>query len=273
MIGVEEKVDIRDGIACGIRSDGRSRKQLREFTVETGVSPHSCGSSIVKLEETSVMATLSYEIVECEEEKGAFEIHVDSSTTCMPGVQADARLQYNAGVGQQMSRLLGLTPTVIGAKSLIPLKELFIGEGQCFSVKLDIQVLSVGGGAVEGCAALATRAAVANFTLPHVNVVGATGGEGVSIEVDPSKTMNPLDGATLPLLLTFGVASSYVVSDPSAVEEQASTSSVHVGVVEGDVCFLKSSQCIAASDLPTIMHDAIVAASEWERQLQEKLSS
>ena len=52
---------ICDGVACGVRCDGRSRQQYRSVKVETGVVPAAHGSAKVTLAKTSVLVGVKLE--------------------------------------------------------------------------------------------------------------------------------------------------------------------------------------------------------------------
>lgn len=257
--------DLVSGIKADIRSDGRRRREWREFTVELGVAPHAQGSAFIDLGGTQVVAGVTVTVGEAAEgvEQGSITLYVDISSSAVLGQEGDTKDLFSlqrtlkglsASVAQVLGRMLGASTgltfspdplTQLVGFTLRPnpaqrggfnYGSLYVGAGQAFNLTIDISVLSLLGGSIFSAAAIAVKAALLTTKLPKASVSAPIGGDvSVTLDPDPS-TARPLAVEGLPILIGIIPYAGYYVVDPSYDEEVLPTTFL-LAALQGKVYF------------------------------------
>jgi len=195
------------GAASNCRLDGRTRLDLRPFSVRTGVLPQANGSASIHLQDTHVLVTVTLTMVEPEMEEeeqggasgvGMVKCNVEHSAAA--AIELDERevAATNALLSNELTRLLS-------SSHALPLSSLVvIPDQQVWCVHVDALIVSNDGNVLDAMM-LATKAALVTTTIPPIEVVAGDGGASeIIVNDDPfSCIFLPGVSRTVPLAVSL----------------------------------------------------------------------
>ena len=313
----DEVANVLRGIAFDMRLDGRQRAQSRPVSIEVGVVPFSIGSARVKVGGTEILVGIACEVVDTNPdspERGSVLVCVDctpiaAATYChvlagssLP--EQKARAMLVSFVQQTMGRLLGAsymqqvdlstqvaTDEAVSVETVLPwhyhgiqCNELYLGEGHCIQLCVDMTVVSAQGGNLIGCASMAVKAALATTRVPPLTVSRGMDGTVVVSTADDRQPI-ALTTVDVPLVVAMLVTSDgcYVV-DPSLEEEISVGTSFYAGVTgDGSMCFSElisrptkmipgqKNLSIQMEDLLALYADSVPYAETLHNQLADAI--
>nr|XP_057942953.1 exosome complex component RRP43 [Doryrhamphus excisus] len=211
------------------RPDGRELLEFRTTTLNIGSICTADGSALVKLGNTTVICGVKAELANPSVEapgKGFIVPNVDLPPLCSsqfrpgpPGEQAQAASQFMADV--------------IESSEMLQTEDLCVERGKlCWCLYCDMMCLDYDGNVLDACT-LALLAALKNTRLPEVVINADTCAPEVNLE-----KRHGLNIVKHPVAASFCVFDdSIVITDPTAEEEQLSTSRLTVVTdEEGRLC-------------------------------------
>ncbi|MEI7718226.1 MAG: RNA-binding protein [archaeon] len=207
-----QKDRIIEYLAQGKRFDGRKPEEMRDISVQLGISENAEGSCAVKFGKTEVYAGVKMSIIEPYSD-GPDEGTL--SVTLELGAMADDEFDLGAPKidAIEMARVIDRG---IRESGLIDWKKLCIVEGKkVWQISLDIYAINNDGNLFDA-AALAGLIALANAKLPVYNA------ETEKIEHKLSNVKVPLIKENMSFNLTVHKVGDQFVLDPSLQEEEAS---------------------------------------------------
>ncbi|KXS21594.1 ribosomal protein S5 domain 2-like protein [Gonapodya prolifera JEL478] len=252
-----------------IRTDGRSRLDLRPFLIETGLLAQANGSCRLRVDATDVVVGVKAEIgsivperfeegaegdrdeddaevvrdVQAQTEdggdgatdRGRVVCSVDCAPSAAPYLSPLALQSLSAELSQSVSRLLNGPGGGLDLKSLC-----IIPRRTCWVLYVDAMILDSSGHLLDPLH-LAVRAALLTTQIPLVTVqrVG-TGALDLDYDVSADRTV-PVNGAIgVPVTVTLHRVGTRLIADPTAQEERCATARVTVHVDgKGRVCGVK----------------------------------
>lgn len=225
-----EKKFTAEGIASGVRIDGRPRLEYREVILETDVLPQCHGSARATIPDdgTDVMASVKVEIDKPDASApdcGSLEV----SASCWASMSASAATRAGDDFAASLTRTLQallVDSNVIDKKGLCIMKRKY-----CWRVYVDVLVLDNGGNLVD-TAVVAALAALADTKLPKVRLYEGETKEDWDLELDddPFAFARLPGAAALPLAITFTQVGGHSVVDALLDEEACADSRVIVAV-------------------------------------------
>lgn len=303
-LGEAECAHVRNGLALGVRRDGRLLQQQRGAQLSTSVIPHMDGSCSVDLGGTQVLVSLAVNVEETKNGEGQLRVHLD----CVPTVAAcysqiigvsDTRSQRNflSHMSRTVSHIFGAEKAswedhgvadaildegeeeemkgACKANTSFPSSSLSLGHGFAFVIDADIQILQCDGGNIVSAACAALRGALRTVRLPHASLHETP--NGVCPEVDKSKVFSQaVDWSCLPTVAVLLMHDSFYVCDPSLEEEIALNKRLYVASSEcGRTSFVKF-MClgsrraagiagITTTDLRSAVNDAVTFCEQLRR--------
>ncbi|XP_049850921.1 putative exosome complex exonuclease RRP42 [Schistocerca gregaria] len=246
---------IRDGITQNVRIDGRERFDYRPFTLEVGTITQANGSARLSLGETKILVGVKAEIGEPLDNapnEGVLKVAVECCPTASPYFEGRGAEELNIKLSNLMEKMLLSSAHIdLGILCLIPKK-------QCWILYIEILVLDCGGNLVDAIS-IATRAALANTTVPLVKVVEAKKPGEYEFELDGDIDNNiiiPVEN--VPIFVSFNQIGSYLIVDPSLQEELCLGCRISIGINKiGNICTIdKGNGMIGLETLPQIMSTA-----------------
>ncbi|KNC52398.1 exosome complex exonuclease RRP42 [Thecamonas trahens ATCC 50062] len=227
LVSPSEVAFLLQGVAHNLRSDGRSRTQLRPVVVETGLVSQANGSSRLRRGNTDVLVGVKLSVGVPDlaaPNTGRVEVAVECAPSASPLFEGRGAREVNAG-------LAAAAASYLAAPGALDLEALCIRpDTHCWVVHVDAVVLDSGGNVLDAVCA-AARAALANTTLPRVSTVPSeTPGEfDLEVSDDPDDVI-ALDVSRLPVSVTLARLGDFYVADPTLEEEACQTAAFTVGV-------------------------------------------
>lgn len=271
-VSASERRFIVEGVAAGVRADGRDRLSYRGAAVETALLSQSNGSARVSLDGsgTDVLASVKLEVAppRAAAPNAGF---VEVSVSCCPSVSAKltgrAVEEVNVELSQLLTRLLGASPSV-------DLEKLCLVPGESvWAVHVDVMVFESSGN-LPDVISMAVYAALNDTVFPRVRLVGVEG-EDKTIEVDTDPAAGSLMAArSWPLCVTLCKIGKHFVVDPMQEEELCVTARVSVAVdPAGRVCGVQKSGAGAVDmqELQQMVDEASARSRELFKLLQAAL--
>ncbi|KAJ3339957.1 Exosome complex component RRP42 [Gonapodya sp. JEL0774] len=255
-----------------LRTDGRTRFDLRPIQIETGFLAQANGSCRVRMDATDVVVGVKAEIGSIVPERfeetgeggeddeddgdgdargvqvsagavaedvsdgatdrGRVVCAVDCAPSAAPHLTPQALQSLSTELSQSVSRLLNGPGGGLDLKSLC-----IIPRRTCWILYVDAMILDSSGPLLDPLH-LGVRAALLTTQIPHVTVerVGA-GPLDFDYDVTPDRTVPISGAASVPVSVTLHKIGGRLVADPSAVEEPCASASVTVHVdAAGKVC-------------------------------------
>ena len=290
-----ETTFLLQGLAEGIRNDGRSRLQCRTFEIAKGVVGRANGSAHVTLAGTEVVVGVYADVQRSK--RGSMCVHVDCTPAAAwaynPTRTRGAKEGFTTTISMQLSNLYtaqrtgghrtedvmmadaaeeeeGGARTTPGHPGLhIPLNyaALCIGPDMAWNLNVDVMVVGCTGGNVIGAVSVAVKAALMDVMLPQVEV--SLTGEVTLHNENPSSFPQAADA---PLATLFLCTGSHFLVDPTQQEESVPHTAVVLGVrPDGEVCLFEtvtlSTQVTAVGPIPP--RDLLTVVEDGARVLVE----
>ena len=254
MASVAEQAYTLEGVADGVRDDGRGCLDFRHLSLETGLFPQTCGSARLQVGGTDVLVAVSAELGKPHPDTpamGAVLVSVD----CGPGDVAASLPEYVAGgfADDKLQWLeAALAPLYCATSIPAALRTLCILEGaQCWQLRVHVQLLRCDGCPLDAIA-IAVRAALGDTRVPKISVVKsdegrietAASGSAAPLDLDLDESLDestPFDAVSLPLYITLVTIGGVTVADCTAAERCAAGSSLSLALDgEGRMCSLRA---------------------------------
>eukprot|EP00636_Phaeomonas_parva_P001266 CAMPEP_0118879766 /NCGR_PEP_ID=MMETSP1163-20130328/19488_1 /TAXON_ID=124430 /ORGANISM="Phaeomonas parva, Strain CCMP2877" /LENGTH=310 /DNA_ID=CAMNT_0006815999 /DNA_START=8 /DNA_END=940 /DNA_ORIENTATION=- len=242
MISDGERQYVRDGVAQGVRLDGRPRGAFRQLSVDADLLPLSHGSARVTLGDgTDVMASVKAEVVPLEAGMAAAQrdlltVHVEASPSYFLATTAAAEAYASDdAAAAHTAAVRSVLQAVFGESGLGDAAQLEIVPGKfAWAVYVDVLLLRHCGNVLDAAAAaahVALRAARLPATVPVL---------GEREEIDDFDIMprpedaKPLpfvsDEAALPLCVSLARIGEHFVADPTDEEERCADAKLVVAI-------------------------------------------
>jgi len=241
--GAGERAYTRDSVAWDVRSDKRTRGEVRPYSLETGVIEGASGSGRARCDEvgmgngSDVLVVVKAEVgVPKREAPGEGRIEVAVEFTASGGDSFMGR--GGDDVAAEVASALE-----DGLRGALDLGGLCLVHNQrCWVLHVDATVLGVKGSLVD-CASMAAKAALLDTRLPRLRVLPSEERPGeVELELDEDAETDPIDCTRVPLCVTVSRIGGYPVLDTSWEEEVVAESRLGVFVnAAGEVCALRQS--------------------------------
>eukprot|EP00440_Ansanella_granifera_P032401 gb/GFBE01035160.1/.p1 GENE.gb/GFBE01035160.1/~~gb/GFBE01035160.1/.p1 ORF type:complete len:284 (+),score=52.69 gb/GFBE01035160.1/:1-852(+) len=274
-ISEAQKQFLLDGVAQGLRSDGRGPFDFRRITFELGPIPTATGSCRVRAGETELLVTVKCDMAKpsrLRPDAGQFQVTVE----CAASVSVALADSYSGDDwGKRLSVLLETlcaTDSVVDRKALCLLPGVFAWE-----VHVDVLVLTCGGNLLDSVS-LALCAALSETVLPKVDVMEAVEeGEEVQLKVDDRPEAGvPFPLQKLPLCVTVAQIQDRFLLDVTSEEEMCADAMLCVIVdgKTGDIIGLHKSGrgLFDVTTLPAMLERCRGTAAALVQQLDRELS-
>jgi exosome complex component RRP42 len=263
-LSIAEQYYILEGCRDNCRADGRSRVELRPFSLlTTDPLVLSHGSSRILASNTEILCSIKAELVHPRPETpnhGVVEFHVDLGTT----VDSSGDFRKRRLLEQQLQTSL----TFLLQETLVPLESLCVVPGHyAWRLHCDILVLQLGGGSVVDVASRALRGALQQTKLPHVVPLGSSnkGEATVDLAVDGDMhKAHSIVGDTIPIIVSVAIckcppnSTPVLVLDATAHEELCASCMVRLAISpSGQVVAIQN----ASGSLPLGLLPQVTAAA------------
>uniref|UniRef100_A0A183BUY3 Ribosomal RNA-processing protein 42 n=1 Tax=Globodera pallida TaxID=36090 RepID=A0A183BUY3_GLOPA len=228
LISNHEKNFIIDGVQEGVRNDGRSAKDYRPLSLETGVLVGSNGSARLQLGDTDVLVAVKADLtlVERAELVGTQRLRffVDIAANASP------KFSGRGGNDQAEEWAKALASAFSNASpSAIPdMAKLVLAPTQLWCLYVDVVVLQFDGNAMDAIS-LGVKAALADTEICNVVVRPADEGK-VHIDMPDEISTWHMDMTEAPLVIGVNKIGDQCVLDADLMEEMCSSSTLYVGV-------------------------------------------
>jgi len=225
-VSESEAAFIREGIAQGIRNDGRSNEDFRFFTLQAGQMMHANGSSRLKLDDTDIMVGINMEIGEpdvAEPEFGRVVCSVDCAASASPEFAGRGAEALNIELTSALEQIL-VDSNIINLRDLC-----IIPDQQCWVLYIDVLVLDSSGNLLDAIV-MAVRAALMVTSVPSVQVVeGPNREKQIEVSDDPYNS-KPFRCDDVPLCVSFIKVADEFIVDPTLQEEDVMAARITVAV-------------------------------------------
>ncbi|KFA46757.1 hypothetical protein S40293_08128 [Stachybotrys chartarum IBT 40293] len=226
---LSERTFVSQALEEGLRIDSRSFEQYRPLTLTFG---DEYGVAEVKLGKTSVLAKVSAEATVPYADRpfdGVFQISSELGPMVAPSFEVGRPTETEV----LLSRLLEKTIRRSGALDTESL--CLVAGKKCWSVRVDLHVLSHDGNLIDTCC-FAVIAALRHFRKPDTSMDG----EEVTIYTPAEREPVPLSWLHSPFCVTFnffGDEGETVLLDATWLEEQLRVSSCTFSLNKhGEIC-------------------------------------
>jgi len=273
-ISVAEHKFLLDGVAQGMRNDGRGCFDYRRFSFETGPIPSAISSCRLRAGETDLIVGVKCDVAKPHPERpdrGVLQIAVECAAS------VSAALAEGWGAEEWGLHLSTLLESLCAGDSAVDRRKLCILPGTfAWEVYVDVLVLTSGGNLLDSIS-LALCATLLETRLPRVEVKeGLEPGEGMHLQVDDRPevgTLFPLK--QLPLCVTVAQIREKFLFDVTS-EEECSADAMLCVVVDarcGDVVGLhKLRGLFDTSSLPEMLRRCRATAAALILQLERELA-
>ncbi|CDJ37259.1 exosome complex exonuclease, putative [Eimeria tenella] len=243
-----ETAFVREGVACGVRGDGRGRAELRPRVLAVDLLPFSCSSAAIQTEENTVIATVDADVI--LPGGGGNQEPYSVSVGC--GAAEQELADVTGGDGSSLSSLL----QAMLEQLLLPhLKPLTDPDGRLqWRISIDVIVLRAGGCLLDAVS-LAIWGALKALKLPNVMVEEEDEkDQGLAIteykvscdERIAAGTPYPID--TVPILITAAQIGDTYVWDLTEIEATCGDSFLVAA-------FLPSGACVGLQKFGHVLAD------------------
>ena len=256
-----------DGIACDVRSDGRSRVDYRYFQLRPAVVGHCAGSARMQLAGTDVLVAVTADITPTDwsrPDDGILLCSVELSASLAASASAASSLLLSTELQAALEALY------IRSRSFDTRQLCLLRGEQCWTLHIDVLVLSADGGVVD-VASLATKAALVASRLPAVAVSRAADQQRTEVTLlsdQPPTRLQATDRLPVAVTLHAFNRSAHFVLDAAADEEAAAEWRLRVGVCEdGQVVNVEKGGRRAATQplLTQMMQQAMKVGADLNR--------
>ncbi|KAL5467333.1 hypothetical protein EMCRGX_G031546 [Ephydatia muelleri] len=221
-----EREYIVSGVNEDFRTDGRSCKDYRHFTLETGVVSNTSGSARIKLDRTCVVVGVKAELgvpTLAKPSEGRIEFSVDCCALATP--------EFEGREGEELgSHLAHELLKAYSNSGCLDLSSLAVIPGQqCWVLYVDALVLEWGGGGVLESLSVAVVAALKVTRIPRLIISGE--GEDMEFEVsDNPHDVVKLDVKGAPVIITLSQIGNHFLVDASMQEELCASARLFVAI-------------------------------------------
>ncbi|VVC71671.1 Exosome complex component Rrp42 [uncultured archaeon] len=215
---------VKDLIKNNKRPGGRACSEYRKPVIERDVIPNAEGSAKVYLGKTQVLVGIKLAIGEPFADKpdeGVLSTNAELLQLAHPTFEA----------GPPDARSVELARVVdrgIRSSNAVDLKALFIEEGKCWNIFVDIYVLDHDGNLIDA-AALAAMAALLGTKMPKL----------VGDKVVREGNLPLVKSNATCVSTTFGKIGSTIVADPDLDEEKAMDARITITTTPEFVCSIQ----------------------------------
>jgi len=256
-----ERKFLEEGVAQGIRNDGRGNVDYRHFVLETGILTQTNGSARLRLSNTDVLVGIKLETGEPlpdTPDQGRVQVSVE----CCPSASPEFEGKGGDALNLELARVL---ERILNNNSSIDLKKLCILPGKlCWILYADAMVLDSGGNLFDAIS-IATRAALYNTAVPIVEVDLAH----MQFEV-VDEGYNKLEIDKVPVCITFTKIGPKYVVDASLEEELCMDVRITFAVNKaGNICTIQKGGQGGVD--PKSLDEMLQAAGQMGKQILEKL--
>lgn len=272
--GAEQRF-LMDGIAQGMRNDGRGCFDCRRISFEVGTLPGATASCRLRAGETDIIVGVKCEMSKpsrAEPDRGSFQISVDFAASVSRSL-VDGRDAEE--MGHQLSVLL---ESLCAGDDIVDRKQLGVLSGTfAWEVHADVLILASGGNLLDSVS-LALMATLCETRLPKVEIVEAVEeGEVVQLRVDDRLGVGPLFPLKrVPLCVTVSQIRDRFLFDVTKEEELCTEAMICVVVdaKTGDVTGLHKlgRGLFDTSSLPAMLERCKATAAALMQQMERELA-
>jgi len=276
-ISASERRYLLDGIAHGLRNDGRGCFDYRRITFETGMIPTAEGSCRLRAGDTDLIVGVKCEMVavkpgRARPDAGHFQIVVE----CAASV---SRALIDGFTGDDLGRhLAAMLESLCAGEDVIDRRALCVAPGAfVWEVFVDVLVLASGGNLLDSVS-LALCAALSETLLPKVEVEESMEeGETVQLRVDDRPEMGtPFPLRKMPLCVTVAQINGQFLFDVTPEEEVCADAMICVVVDAkcGDVIGLHKlgRGLFDIASLPPMLERCRATAAALIQQLEREMA-
>lgn len=276
-ISESERRYLLDGIAHGLRNDGRGCFDYRRITFETGTIPTSMGSCRLRAGDSDIIVGVKCEMVavkpgRARPDEGHFQIVVE----CAASV---SRALVDGREGEDWGRHLStMLESLCAGDDVVDRRALCVAPGAfVWEVYVDVLVLASGGNLLDSVS-LALCATLSETLLPKVEVEEAMEeGETVQLRVDERPEMGtPFPLNKKPLCVTVAQINGQLLFDITPEEEACADAMICVVVdaKRGDVCGLHKlgRGLFDMAVLPSMLERCRATAAALSQQLDREMA-
>lgn len=269
-----ERAFIVEGAAANVRSDGRSRLDYREFSLQTSVIPKANGSARLRFFDApcdatevtiGVIADLGSPHMHTPDQ-GRLEVTVQFESGTAPAAQAKA-FEDRALV------LTRLMQTLLADGGGLDLRKLcIVPSHHCWVLKVSCLVNRDGGNILDAIS-IAARTALAHTTLAAVSLSAGEGQGRWTIDVGELKEAKMVDASCVPIFVTIGKLGRTHIVDVTRQEELCCDALVSVGVKpSGAICAIQKDGhgALAPAAISAVVQIAGDAAAYVFRRMAEE---
>jgi len=255
-LSVLEKEYVRQGVAVGVRGDGRGPQDYRAFSLQLGIIGQANGSCRIKLQNTEMLVSVKTEISDTDEtapECGKLLVHVECCPSASPEYDGLGAKELNA----ELSRVLAGSLLSGGA---IDLRSLCIIPGKkCWTMFIDVLVLDSSGNLFDA-ASVGIRAALANTQVPALKVTRH--GDEYEIELsDNPEDCTSIPVQRVPVIVTVSKVGKRFIVDTTLEEEMCADARVTAAVVQSGKFAMVQKGASGVID-PLALFDMLQVASD-----------
>ncbi|KAL6739720.1 hypothetical protein Aduo_013143 [Ancylostoma duodenale] len=217
LLGAAEKHFIAQGIADGLRSDGRSIDDFRPIWVESPALTTTHGSSRVRIDTTDILVGVKCEVLECEDTSltpNRLQFTVDPSCLAAPRTEARGGELFTEAIEAVLMEAYHGNGDVISNMDKLILSKQFM-----WKVYVDIVIQQYGGNILDAIF-IAVKAALLDTRITHLALVAQDEGK-FNIECGESTETNffRLEAANAPLSISVNQIGKSIAVDCTEVEE------------------------------------------------------
>ncbi|KAI0024843.1 ribosomal protein S5 domain 2-type protein [Xylariomycetidae sp. FL0641] len=264
---LNERTFVVQALQEGLRVDGRALDQFRKLDLKFG---DQYGVADVTLGKTRILAKVSAEVTTPYSDRpfdGIFTITTELSPMASPAFEVNRPTETEV----LLSRLL--EKTVRRSNALDTESLCLIAGKKCWSIRVDLHVLSHDGNLVDG-SCLAVVAALRHFKKPDTSIEGGT----LTVYTPAEREPVPLSWLHSPFCVTFsffGEDGEIMLLDATLLEEQLRSSSCTISLNKhGEICQIAKlgGTPVEAVALIQCASAALTKVTEFSGLLDERLA-
>ncbi|KAI1096521.1 ribosomal protein S5 domain 2-like protein [Rostrohypoxylon terebratum] len=265
---LNERAFVVQALQEGLRIDGRAFDQYRNLELKFG---DQYGVADVTLGKTRILAKVSAEVTVPYVDRpfdGVFTITTELSPMASPAFEVNRPTETEI----LLSRLIEKT---VRRSNALDTESLCLIAGQkCWSIRVDLHVLSHDGNLIDG-SCFAVVAALRHFRKPDTSIEG----EILTVYTPAEREPVPLSWLHSPFCVTFsfyGEEGDIVLLDATLLEEQLRVSSCTISLNKhGEICQIAKlgGTPVEASTLLQCTNVALQKVKEFSTLLDQKLAA
>jgi len=232
-ISAAERQFVLDGVAQGVRGDGRAKMDFRHIELEVGTLPQANGSALVRVADMVVLAGVKAAIeapTAKRPKEGRIEVSVEVSGSAT-STSADELVTSHTAVLDSMMKAACKDPATMQLLGVIASK-------YCWVLHVDVVVLGHKN-VTPDMIAIAAFAALKDTRYPVLVINEAD----ADYSLDHTAEMSPLPKAltaALPLCVTLSRLGNHLITDASSHELACSDTQITIAVNgKGNVCCVR----------------------------------